>query len=160
MSKTNIANKLSNKQKAVTGHNFNKSVEKELIMLKNIGIIQDFKKEPKYNYPGFESYQFRPDFEIKLNDNFYIVIDNTNTIRSDRMKQKQWDAHGSKMYWKNKEINIKYFIVIPNLKQILDKESYNINLSKKLVHSTSYYSEIDDILSLKELLQYLLNYKQ
>ena len=93
--------KLDNSFKSTNGNALNKYVEQILTEYASLGYIKKFIKEPKYRMPGFEQTQFNPDFEITLLDSSIIVIDNTTTIRSDRMKQKQWDSFGVKAYFES-----------------------------------------------------------
>lgn len=131
-------------------------------MLKEDKIIKDFIKEPRLSVPGCESLQFRPDFKIYLNDETLVFIDNTKTIRSDRLKQKQWEALGTQMCFKDSEWKTYYFVVVPNKdiigkKETREKETRNVIREKEKIHSNTYFSKIDDIMFLNEFIEWLLN---
>lgn len=149
--------KLDNSFKSTNGNALNKYVEQILIEYALLGYIKKFIKEPKYRMPGFEQTQFNPDFEITLLDGSIIVIDNTTTIRSDRMKQKQWDSFGVKAYFESIGETILSYVVIPN-KEDLGSEDTNsteikmyLNYRENLL-SGRIYSAIDDVLQISELL--------
>lgn len=105
---------LDNSLKSQNGNCLNKHVEQLLIECLSKGYIKEYRKEPKYQAIGFEQSQFNPDFEITLKDGSIIVIDNTTSIRSDRMKQKQWDALGIKSCFEYNGETILTYVVIPD----------------------------------------------
>lgn len=150
----------SNSKKSKHGYNLNKHL-KDLLenkLLKNE--IKSYTYEPKYNFPGYKNMQFSPDGEIVLNDNTVIIIDNTTSARHDRFKQKQWDAYGVKQYF-NKyypTINVKYYIILPDNNHLgntqnKDKEYKNFLREKSKLNSKNYYSEVDDIMQISDLLK-------
>lgn len=146
----------SNKLKSVKGSSFNKIIGDILKYHLDNNHIEYFKKEPKYSAPGYTKTQFNPDYEIQLLNGKKIVIDNTTSIRSDRVKQKQWDALGVKSYFKKYGENINYYIVIPNSYSLgteyTNKEEVNLYLTQRLyILENEHYSEIDDIIELDEL---------
>jgi len=152
--------RLSNKRKSQTGNDFNKDIENILYMLKNDKIIESFKKEPKLSAPGYINDQFRPDFKINLIEKTIVFIDNTKTIRGDRVKQKQWEALGVKMCYTNKECTAYYFVIVPNediigSEETREKEVHNVIHERNKIRSGDYYSEIDDILFVDEFINWL-----
>ena len=146
----------SNSGKSKNGHCLNRYV-KELFDEKFINNeVQSYVYEPRYSFPGYNMKQISPDGEIILNNGDIIVIDNTTSIRHDRIKQKQWDAFGVKkfFYELHPEKNVKYFIILPDINH-LDNENteYKAYLrEKKKINNKNYYSEIDDILMVSNLL--------
>ncbi|MCK8827076.1 hypothetical protein MWH25_04855 [Natroniella acetigena] len=157
----------SNSAKSLNGSELNREIKQICQNLKDKGFINSFEEEPRYNYPGYnyssyhgKSGQFSPDFEIELNNGDIIVIDNTTTIRHDRLKQKLWDAYGVKEYYRNKGKEIKYYVVAPNDNQLgsspskTKKEKRNLENNREKVRSDNdreYFSTIDDILQIEDL---------
>ena len=149
----------SNSSKSINGNKFNETI---------IGVLSDsefsmqfsIKKEPSYAYPGFAIPQFRPDFEI-VHNQFILLIDNTTTIRNDRLKQKQWDANGAKQSLAlTSSKPIYYIVVTPSLDQIgspatRQKEAMAVLSQKKKIHNNTTYSAIDDIIPQDELHSYI-----
>ena len=150
----------TNSAKSQNGNNLNAIVYDLLVQAFNSGKIKDFKKEPRYNFPQYTYDQFSPDFEITLNDDSIIIIDNTTTARHDRFKQKQWDAFGIRNHFHalNKEID--YFVVLPNNDSIGNvntrkKEIDNYMHERKKNASPSYFSLITDIIQIDDLVDIL-----
>lgn len=149
----------SNSLKSKKGYSLNYKVKTLFLdKLKNNEILS-YTYEPKYNFPGFENMQFNPDGEIILNDGTIIIIDNTTSARHDRFKQKQWDAYGVKQYFKTYKPNttVKYYIILPDKDDLgsvstKEKEFKSFLREKKKINSKEYYSEVDDILHVSNLL--------
>lgn len=151
--------KESNSSKSKNGYTLNKDVKNIFLNKLKNNEIKSYKCEPKYHFPGFENMQFKPDGEIVLNNNTVIIIDNTTSARHNRFKQKQWDAYGVKQYFKeyHPNTNVKYYIVLPdkdNLGSIStrEKEFNNFLREKNKINNSNYYSEVDDILQVSDLL--------
>lgn len=148
----------SNSAKSKNGYNLNAIVREKLEMkLANEEIIS-YQNEPRYAYPGYVKEQFSPDGEIVKKNGEVVVFDNTTTARHDRFKQKQWDANGIKASLEGEYV--KYFIIVPDFEDIgndstREKEIYNVENEKKKIHSSGYYSQIDDILTVSEFMEYL-----
>ena len=151
-----MINQLSNSGRSRRGNALNKEVNLRLIEVLNNNLIKSYTYEPRYSFPGYEKEQFSPDGEIVLNNNTVIIIDNTTSIRHDRLKQKQWDAYGIKNYFKitHPDIEVKYFVILPDIQNIINSELEikNIEREKKKIFSSSYYSEIDNILHISDFL--------
>jgi hypothetical protein len=151
----------SNSAKSRNGNKLNSIVNDLLVQAYNNGKIKDFVTEPRYIFPNHTYAQFSPDFEITLNDDSIIVIDNTTTARHDRFKQKQWDASGIRAYFATLNKSVRYYVVLPNNDSIgnvdtRDKEiNYYIHEKNKNL-SPSYFSMIDDIIQLSDL-EFILN---
>lgn len=148
----------SNSSKSRNGNKLNKNIEKMLKKAENDKLIKSYKAEPRYNYPGYTKKQFSPDFEITLMDNSKIVIDNTTSARHDRFKQKQWDANGIKAYFEEKDIEINYYIVLPNDDELggddtREKEIENYQREKDKIANGKYFSAVDDIIQVNDLIR-------
>ena len=109
-----MQNNESNAAKSSHGNSFNKDVAQQMTNLLNHKKIKKFISEPRYNYPAKSKKQFSPDGEITLLNGDLIIYDNTTSIRHDRLKQKLWDAHGTKEHFKAKSIGIKYYVIVPD----------------------------------------------
>ncbi|ABG82455.1 hypothetical protein KCK34_001492 [Clostridium perfringens] len=147
----------SNSAKSKNGSDLNSLVKQLLSKSLSEGSIKKFVYEPRYNHPDTTYQQFSPDFEIELNNGEIIIIDNTTTARHDRFKQKQWDAYGVKEHFKAKNKKINYFVVLPNNDSIgndtsRDKEIRNVELEQSKVRGKEYFSMIDDIIQLNDLI--------
>lgn len=150
-----MQNNESNSAKSLNGSLFNKLVKQEIENLLRDRKIKCFVNEPRYNFPSKQKRQFSPDGEITLLNNKIIIYDNTTTVRHDRLKQKLWDAYGVKEHFKAQDIQVKYFVVIPNT--ISEKETQNFLNEKKKINDSQYHSSIDDIITLSELLNLVVN---
>lgn len=149
--------KISNTEKSKSGNAFNKEINSILSDYIDNGLILDYCGEPKLTLPGYSYEQFRPDFKIKTNNNTIIFIDNTKTVRGDRIKQKQWDAMGVKLSFLNTDSTVLYFVVVPSKSKIghadtRKKEIDNVTHERDKIKNPNYFSKIDDILFLDEFL--------
>lgn len=153
-----MLNNEGNSAKSTHGADLNRKVHTLLKELKRRGLIKNFRKEPRYNYPGHALEQFSPDFEIELTNGEIIIIDNTTTARHDRFKQKQWDAHGVKSHFAAKGIKVKYYILLPDDHEIgneksREKEIKAYHAEKRKVNNPDYYSAVDDLIQISDLIQ-------
>lgn len=149
---------MSNQKKSLKGNQFNREVGEEIQRLKEIGAIVSYIKEPVCSIPGYGFNQYNPDFSIELKDKTILYIDNTTTVRSDRLKQKQWEAYGVKQG----DINAMYYVVVPNEDKIgtpdsREKEWHFVLRERSKIENPSYFSAIDKLLSLDELKEELLH---
>lgn len=124
------------------------------------GLIKNYKKEPKYSCCKGGKKQFNPDFEIQLQSGQIVIVDNTTTVRSDRIKQKQWDALGVKTYFNSINEAVLYFVVIPDIEELMNLKNgqREVNLyqkEKSKILDKKYFSMIDNVLQKKELLNIL-----
>lgn len=150
----------SNSKKSRNGYNLNKDI-KDIFSNKLINNrIKKYTYEPKYKFPGYEKSQFSPDGEIILKNDTIIIIDNTTSARHDRFKQKQWDAYGTKRYFHAfyPGSKVKYYIVLPDTENLgsdstREKEYRNYLREKSKFNSQNYYSEVDDILQVSDLIK-------
>ena len=140
----------SNAAKSAHGNKLNQHLKQIMLKLIAEKKIKKFVPEPRYNYPSKQKKQFSPDGEITLSDGSIIVYDNTTTVRHDRLKQKLWDAYGTKEYFKHNDIDIKYYVIIPD--EMSKKEIENALKEKTKINNPDYYSTVDDIITVSELL--------
>ena len=152
--------KNSNSKKSRNGYDLNRDIKNIFLNKLENNKIKKYTYEPKYNFPGYENSQFSPDGEIVLNNDCIIIIDNTTSARHDRFKQKQWDAYGTKKYFKTffPDKEVKYYIVLPDTENLgsnetREKEYNNYLREKNKFNSEKYYSEVDDILQVSDLIK-------
>lgn len=153
----------SNSAKSRNGNDLNALVKDLLNNCMKRGLIKSFVFEPRYSHPSTSYKQFSPDFEITLNDDSIIIIDNTTTARHDRFKQKQWDAFGCKEHFKSLKKTVKYYVVLPNNDNLgsqstREKEISNYLNEKNKISNGTYFSMIDDIIQLNDLIDIITSY--
>ena len=66
-----------------------------------------------------------------------------------------YPAYGTKEHFKSKDIDIKYYVVIPD--NINSKEVKNALKEKKKLQNPEYHSSIDDIITITELIKMIDN---
>ncbi len=135
----------ANRSRSSRGSSFEEYLSDVFSRLKRKGEIKDFVKKPSI-FDG----EFNPDFLIIKNSGKIICIDATTTARTDRLRAKQWDAYGTKLFFREIERkNITAYTVVgePSTNK-REKDNFRHCKEKcKLPHSA-----LDDTVSLKELL--------
>lgn len=139
----------ANASRSQRGGDFEIRIEEMLSrMLKNKK-IRGFKRAPNI-FDG----EFNPDFIIEKNNGVIISIDATTTARTDRLRAKQWDAYGTKIYFlKVRKKKIIALVVVDETK-ISQSEKDNFRRCKarcKLPHSA-----LDGVVSMNELINLIL----
>jgi len=86
--------------------------------------------------------------------NFDVVFFSTTTVRSDRLKEQQWDSWGIK---ENTERLTKCIVIIPQHLSIKEEERANAEIER--LSKKGYISKIDGILRPAQLSEYLTNLK-
>ena len=97
--------------------------------------------------------EFNPDFIVEKLDGNIVCIDSTTTARTDRLRGKQWDANGTKLYFnevKNKEITA---VVVVQDTETSDSERANFRRCK--VRTTLPHSALDEVVSVDGLVNLL-----
>ena len=152
--------KNSNSNKSRNGYNLNKDIRNLMLNRLENNEISNYIYEPKYNFPGYDKSQFSPDGEITLSDGSVLIIDNTTSARHDRFKQKQWDAYGVKKHFSifYPDIKVYYYIVLPDKEHLgsistRETEYKNFLREKAKFNNENYYSEIDDIIQVSDLIE-------
>lgn len=120
--------------------------------MKEKGIIASYQKKPTLSIPGYEYTQYNPDYLIELPTKQFLIIDNTTTVRTDRLKQKLWEAYSLKTAIHK----AMYYVVVPNKDDIgtqdsREKEWSFVIKERSKLNNPSYFSAIDALLSLEEL---------
>lgn len=149
----------SNSKKSRNGYNLNRDIKKIFLNKLENNEIKNYIYEPKYNFPGYEKSQFSPDGEITLNNDTVVIIDNTTSARHDRFKQKQWDAYGIKKHFSTfyPDKTVFYYIVLPDKENLgnsnnKEREHQNYLREKAKFNNENYYSEVDDIVQVSDLI--------
>ncbi len=138
----------ANRSRSLRGSGFEDKIEGVLIKLKNNKRIKGFVRKPKV-YDG----EFNPDFAVEKNDGTIVSIDSTTTARTDRLRGKQWDAYGTKNYFKEvHKKDIKSVVVVDEV-NTSQKEKDNFRRCKD--HCRMPHSALDDTFSVEELVTYL-----
>lgn len=139
----------ANSSRSLRGDVFESKIERTLSKMLKDKVIKRFQRKPKI----FEG-EFNPDFTIERKDGTIICVDSTTTARTDRLRAKQWDAYGTKLYFSEKGKKVIAVVVVDEF-DISIKEKANFRLCKarcELPHSA-----LDKVLSPKELVKLVLN---
>ena len=137
----------ANQSRSKRGNSFEFNIKELLKVMKQNGKIKDFKSKPLI-YNG----EFNPDFTVEKNNENIVCIDSTTTARTDRLRAKQWDAYGTKMYFSEKKKKVIAVVVVQDI-NTSQREKDNFRLCKarcRLPHSA-----LDEVVSVKELVNLL-----
>jgi len=138
----------ANSSRSKRGNSFEDDIIKILKGMCKRDKIRRFERKPKI-FGG----EFNPDFIIEKVDGTFICIDTTTTARSDRLRGKQWDAYGTKLFY-NEERNSKIvaFVVVQDIDTKKNEED---NFRRCKERAKLPHSALDDVISVKELIDYL-----
>ena len=123
------------------------SILNDLLLKKK---IKSFEEKPKI-FSG----EFNPDFLVVKNNSKVVSIDSTTTARTDRLRGKQWDAYGTKLYYKKKKkLKITSLVVVQDSATTkMEKDNFRRCKNRvKLPHSA-----LDEVVSVDELKKVLTN---
>lgn len=138
----------ANQARSSRGSRFETKIEDLFSVMLERNVIKGFKRSPII-FNG----EFNPDFIVEKKDGKIFSIDSTTTARTDRLRGKQWDAHGTKLYFlkeKNKEI---LAVVVIQDFDISEREQANFRRCKK--RCTLPHSALDGVVSVDELVELL-----
>ena len=116
--------------------------------MKDKGKIKSFVRSPI-----IFNREFNPDFIVEKNNGEMVSIDSTTTARTDRLRGKQWDAHGTKLYFTEKQQKEITAVVVIQDSDTTKKESDNFRRCQarcKLPHSA-----LNEVVSVEELVTLL-----
>jgi len=133
----------ANSSRSKRGTGFEGYIEEILEQMQNKLKIRGFKKKPQI-FDG----EFNPDFLIEKNDGSFVCIDTTTTARSDRLRGKQWDAYGTKLFYQEHS-KIKAFVVVQDTDTKKNEED-NFRRCKARVRLP--HSALDDVISVKDFI--------
>ena len=139
----------ANSSRSLRGGKFETRIESLLSNLKAEGKIKQFKRKPKI-FSG----EFNPDFVIEKNNGEIVSIDSTTTARTDRLRGKQLDAYGTKIYFSEKRKNTRAFVVVDEI-ETSKREKDNFRHCKE--HCKLPHSALDDTLSVEGLIALLVD---
>ena len=146
---------IDNQKKSLSGSASNLTLSE---LLQKIQEIPKLNVSVKKGYSvGYENYekQFKMDYAITFNDfdNETWLVKSTSSIRTDRIYGNEFFAQNIKLVDKNVK---KIFVVVPN--SITKKELKNKNDYSNKIHSETYVSFLDDVLTFSELKDFVLSH--
>jgi len=98
----------ANKARSERGGRFEEKLVELFEVLKREKKIKEYERNPSI-FDG----EFNPDFIVLTNKDEFLCLDATTTARTDRLRAKQWDAYGTKLfYWKTRKTRIKAYTVV------------------------------------------------
>lgn len=146
---------IDNQKKSLSGSASNLTLSE---LLQKIQEIPKLNVSVKKGYSvGYENYekQFKMDYAITFNDfdNETWLVKSTSSIRTDRIYGNEFFAQNIKLVDKNVK---KIFVVVPD--SITEKELKNKNDYSNKIHSETYVSFLDDVLTFSELKDFVLSH--
>ena len=87
------------------------------------------------------------------NDGQIVSIDSTTTARTDRLRGKQWDAYGTKLYHLEKEEKEIIAVVVVQDTDVSKKEKANFRRCK--ARAMLPHSALEGVVSIEELITLL-----
>lgn len=149
------AHSLSNKNKALSGAQMSKEIEKKLDELKDGGVIIGYSVNEKFRHKGFGyNEQFLANYIIETVDHKRIVVRSSSSFRNDRAKIGFYDLDGI-LRLSNLTDNI-----IATIYLVSDSELNNktfIELREKFKRR-EYYCPATHLFVLSEFIKFLENY--
>jgi len=138
----------ANSSRSSRGSIFEVKIESLLEVMVSEKKIKGFTRSPR-----IFNREFNPDFIIEKNNGGIVSVDSTTTARTDRLRGKQWDANGTKMYFSEvKKIAITALVVIQD-HDTTEAEKNNFRRCK--IRSTLPHSALDGVFSVDELVEFL-----
>jgi hypothetical protein len=98
----------ANRARSKRGGKFEEKLVELFEVSKREKKIKDYERNPSI-FNG----EFNPDFVVKTNKDEIVCLDATTTARTDRLRAKQWDAYGTKLFYrKTRNTKIKAYTVV------------------------------------------------
>jgi hypothetical protein len=140
----------ANAARSQRGGDFEVKMEDLLATLLRKGKIKAFER-----HPSIFNGEFNPDFVVIKNNDQVVSLDATTTGRTDRMRAKQWDAYGTKLFYREKRgKEIRAYAVV----QDTDVSTQEMNNFRRCKQRCSLpHSELDGVITIDELLEILTN---
>lgn len=132
---------ISNSQKAKSGAQSKKTLKTLLDQKQQDGIVLHVESR-KFGYEGKKPDQFKCDYLLTFHNGKKWILFSANSLTTDRLKSKQWDAFHIKAIDDNIE---KAFIICPN-----SKKKNSIHRYHRYIHKDMVKSSIDDVLLFDE----------
>lgn len=147
-----VMSSTDNKAKALRGIDANRTLERAISDLRADGQIIKRRKRVRLGYPGYSQSQFYGSAIATLPDKQEILLYSTSSIRSDRIKEQQWDAYHIKQI--DKQIT-KAFIIVP------DESAFDQGTGvRDKIRGGKHFSAIDDILTVDEFTKYVQHHNR
>lgn len=146
---------IDNQQKSLSGSASNLTLSELLLKIQEIPQLNvSINKGYSIGYENCEK-QFKMDYAITFNDfdNETWLVKPTSSIRTDRIYGNEFFAQNIKIVDENVT---KIFVVVPD--SITEKEIKNKNDYSNKIHSETYVSFLDDVLTFSELKDLVLNH--
>lgn len=138
---------VTNDDTVYRGADFRNEIAAILDELQSQGIIKKLSLRVRYKE------QFYAPMVAYL-PNVDVVFFSTTTVRSDRLKEQQWDSWGIK---ENAGRPTKCVVIIPQHLSVKEEDRANVEIERLSQHG--YISKIDIILRPAQLQKYLINLK-
>lgn len=133
---------MDNLFKSNHGNNSKNQLNEWINILKSRKLISSYKCNVKCGYHN----QYHFQYILEFPDNEKWLVHSTTSIREDRIKIKQWDAYGLK---KNIKGIKRVIVVYPD--SISENERLRAQSYNRTIHKPLYDSEIDEVISFREL---------
>lgn len=130
-----------NREKVMHGLGMKRSLSSAIEELELSGAVIQRVSRPAYGYLDMCQTQFKATEELTFADGSKAIVYTTNSIRSDRVKEQQWDAYNIKRI--DRTINYAW-LVVPDDEALLAGQSVRRNIT-----SGDYFTAIDDILTIQ-----------
>ena len=118
----------ANSARSKRGGDFETKIEDLLSTMLENKKINSFKRSPK-----IFNREFNPDFIVEKKNGQIISIDSTTTARTDRLRGKQWDAHGTKLFYLENDKKEIVAVVVVQDTDVSKKEADNFRRCKARV---------------------------
>jgi len=135
----------ANSSRSLRGGTFETEIENILSKLLGKNKIKSFER-----HPSIFNGEFNPDFIVERNDGRIISIDSTTTARTDRLRGKQWDGYGTKLYFKETQKKEIISVVVIQDTDVNDREKANFRRCKS--RAMLPHSALDGVVSVNELI--------
>lgn len=138
----------ANSSRSLRGGTFETQIESILSSMLDKKKTKSFERSPK-----IFNREFNPDFVVEKKNGQIVSIDSTTTARTDRLRGKQWDAHGTKLFYLENEKKEIIAVVVVQDDKITQKEADNFRRCKARVMLP--HSALDGVVSVDELISLL-----
>lgn len=136
-----------NQLKFINGQISRNSLSLQLQTLQKNGVISFCSEEYRNGYPEFDTKQFYAPFYIEFSNGEAWLLFSSNSIRSDRMNNQQWNSYHLKKISNN--ITRSYLVIPDEVSQNLREKTSAMNYHKKItgkkysaIEGVCYQSEI------------------
>lgn len=146
----------SNKSKSSAGQFFKKTIFQLLNELINYGVLKSYDRQMKLSHEGFSEPQYLANFILETWDEKFMIVNTSNSFRSDRIKGFFYDFAGIMENWSERDRVIAYISVFPNE----ELENGSFVLARERFRNQETYLPITHFLTVSEFESYLLEYSK